>query len=162
MRRLAVPDDRHTLRVTTSLGSWDPARPPGLANRIREAGTAVYWRQTSADGDVIHLNFTPTRGSVRQMSGPVPKLALSGTAENRRIRLGRVAMYGTLVALTVLGLIGACAGLLIASGRSDSARVAGVLFGWFAGTVVFSVTVWSLMIGRAVRDTFRQQRATGR
>jgi hypothetical protein len=86
--QLSDPTDRVTLRLSGEDRAWNPANPLGVDNPLFGPGTATYSRKRRADGDVIHLDFTPKGATtVVRHSGPIPDSALARSSPRARRRL---------------------------------------------------------------------------
>lgn len=115
VEQLSDSDRSLTFRVAATSRAWNPAKPPGVNHGVFGPGTATYRREEHPEGDLIHLDFVPKRGTTAQhVCGPIPDSALSGSVANARARralptiaTALLAPFALLAGATLIAIVGA-------------------------------------------------------
>jgi len=159
--RLHANGMTYTVRLRGTAETWNPAgdfRNWGAFG----PGTAVYTRENSPDGDLVHLEITPkgwpkTGGPVRTYSGPVPVLRDRNSALSPPERRRRRIIVVALATLVVLALAGSGLGIVLTSEDSGSTRVTAAIGGFLGGCMLFSLLQLATFVALAIRRTLQEQ-----
>jgi hypothetical protein len=145
VRRLQSPGDSVQASVSSLNGTWNPAKPLGPANPIREAGRAEYRLDESG---IVRLRFQPKSGPERDLTGPIPEQLRHAPPGRRRLR---TVLVGALTAYLVIIAAGFSLGYFLSGGSTGSHLAVGGL-GAFGGLVFVSVLALVLRVGRSLQS----------
>jgi hypothetical protein len=134
----------HRTRIRAWEGIWNPAKPPGIDNRIFGPGEATYWLDES---EIVHLEFR--NGDRRdEYTGPIPASLFHPTELDLHARKRLRSMLLGLVALMVIGcVVGA-----IVSGGSALHRLLGAWIGLLASLTLMWLVLLVTRVAHALQS----------
>jgi hypothetical protein len=160
MRRLTPAGARCSVRLRTSDQLWNPASRPGERPVIMGPGQASYWLDEQG---LVHLNWEPTKSAAQHFTGPVPDVAIPGTAAYARRRQLLRTIVIVLCGYPAAAAAGFVAGYLLTTGPDHhraavggSGAIGAFLAAWLIGRV--TLLVWR----RRLRRTREEPQSTER
>lgn len=116
-RRLRDAEAEYVVRLGSYRQTWNPARALGATNGLFGPGVARY--RLDADG-LVSLDWRPHAGAVQHLVGPLPPVAIPGTAAYRArqaiLRPVKVVLGGYCAMLA----LGCVLGYVLAGGSTNS------------------------------------------
>jgi hypothetical protein len=131
-------------------GTWNPAKPLGLDNRIFGPALATYSLDESG---IVHLRLQPKKGPEQVLSGSIPEGLLHDTPaarRNRTLKRWVLAIYGTWIG------VGFALGFLLSGGSTGRRLEVGAL-GLLAAIVVAPLAELIPFVGWSVRLLLRRE-----
>lgn len=153
-RRLRDAEAEYVVRLGSYRQTWNPARALGATNGLFGPGVARY--RLDADG-LVSLDWRPRAGAVQHLVGPLPPVAIPGTAAYRArqeiLRPIKVVLGGYCAMLAV----GCVLGYVLAGGSTNSRLKAGVWGGVAAFVAAWvGLHVWTIVYGIRRREAARR------
>jgi hypothetical protein len=150
MRRLTPAGAHFSVHLRTSDQLWNPAKRPGEHPVIMGPGQASYWLDEQG---LVHLNWEPTNRAAQHFTGPVPDVAIRGTAAYVRRRQLLRTIVIVVCAYPAAAAAGFSAGYLLTTGREHhraavggSCAIGAFLAAWPIGRV--TLLVWRRRLRR--------------
>ena len=137
MRRLTPTGAHYSVHLRTYDQLWNPASRPCKHPVIQGPGQASYWLDEQG---LVHLNWEPTKRAAQHFTGPVPEVAIPGTAAYARRRQLLRTIVIVLCAYPAAAAAGFAAGYLLTTGPDHhraavggSCAIGGFLAAWLIG-----------------------------
>jgi hypothetical protein len=151
LRHLRKAGGVHRMKLRGWEGTWNPAKPLGIDNRIFGPGEATH---SLDEQGAVHLELRGRGNKLALYSGPIPETLIRPSQAAQR---GRKLMRYVLIGYAALMIIGFVVGYFAAGGSAVHRLVAGVI-GVFVAMVLAWFVALVFRVGTSVGSLARGKR----